>query len=101
MPLVEALTRVFTAHPTVEAAWMIQVTFADRAKEPHPLVGIETGDVPGFAKLVQAIQEEVERADIGMVFDIQRIDRNISNSLTDALLQVPPFYTRGARQKLN
>jgi type III secretion system (T3SS) SseB-like protein len=101
LPLVEALTRVFTAHPAVEAAWMIQVTFADRAKEPHPLVGIETGDVAGFAQLVQAIQEETERADIGMVFDIQRIDRNVSTSLTDALLQVPPFYTRGARQKFN
>ena len=24
------------------AAWMIQVTFADRGSEPHPLVGIET-----------------------------------------------------------
>lgn len=101
MPLVEALTRVFTVHPAVEAAWMIQVTFADRAKEPHPLVGIESGDVPGFPKLVQAIQDEMERANVGLVFDIQRIDRNIATSLTDALLQVPPFYTRGARQKLN
>ena len=80
---------------------MIQVTFADRAKEPHPLVGIETGDVPGFAQLVQAIQEETDRADVGMLFDIQRIYRNTSTSLTDALLQVPPFYTRGARQKFN
>jgi hypothetical protein len=101
MPLVEALTRVFAQHPAVDAAWMIQVTFADRAKEPHPLVGIETADVAGFAQLAQAMQDETERANVGMLFDVQRIDRNIPTSLTDALLQVPPFYQRGARQKLN
>ena len=101
MPLVEALTKVFASHPEVEGAWMIQVTFADRAREPHPLVGIETDNAAEFRKLIDAIQQEAENAAPGMVFDIQRIDRHTPNSLTDALLQVPPFYARGARQKLN
>lgn len=101
MPLVEALIRVFAGRDGVEAAWMIQVTFADRAQEPHPLVGIETDAKADFRGLVDAIQKETENAVPGMVFDVQRIDRQTPNSLTDALLQVPPFYTRGARQKLN
>jgi hypothetical protein len=101
MPLVEALTRVFAADSQVAAARMIQVTFADRAKEPHPLVGVEASAAIDFRKLVEAVQQETERAVPGTVFDIQRIDRQAPNSLTEALLQVPPFYTRGARQKLN
>jgi hypothetical protein len=101
MPLVNALTRVFAADPAVEAAWMIQVTFADRAQEPHPLVGIETDNGTDFRKLVDAIQQEAENSVPGLVFDVQRIDRRAPNSLTDALLQAVPFYTRDARQKLN
>jgi hypothetical protein len=101
MPLVEALIRVFGPRPEVEGAWMIQVTFADRAQEPHPLVGIETDNQADFRALVEAIQQEAENAVPGLVFDVQRIDRHTPNSLTDALLQVPPFYTRGARQKMN
>ena len=101
MPLVEALTRVFAANPDVEGAWMIQVTFADRAQEPHPLVGIETDNKADFRKLVETIQHEAETSAPGQVFDVQRIDRHTPNSLTEALLQVPPFYTRGARQKMN
>src|SRR3954467_15494855 len=101
MALVDALIRVFGPRPEVEAAWMIQVTFADRAQEPHPLVGIETDNNTDFRALVDAIQQEAENAVPSLVFDVQRIDRHNPNSLTDALLQVPPFYTRGARQKLN
>jgi hypothetical protein len=101
MPLVEALTRVLAADPLVEAARMIQVTFADRAQEPHPLVGIEASPAIDFRRLVDAIQQETESAAPGAVFDVHRIDRAFSNSVTDALLQAEPFYVRGARQKLN
>ena len=101
MPLVEALSRVFAANPLVEAARMIQVTFADRAQEPHPLVGIEASPSIDFRKLVDAIQREAEHAAPGTVFDIHRIDRAASNNVTEALLQAEPFYARGARQTLN
>jgi len=101
MPLVEALTRVFAANALVEAARMIQVTFADRAKEPHPLVGIEASPSIDFRKLVDVIQQETENAVPGTVFDVHRIDRAAPNSVTDALLQAEPFYVRGARHKLN
>lgn len=91
MPLVDTLTAVFTARPDIEAAWMIQVTFADR-DAPHPLVGVETqGD---WASLMQAVEAAADTAVPGLVFDLQRIDRSRSNSLTEALLQVPPFYQR-------
>ena len=56
MPLVEALARVFAANPLVDAAHMIQVTFANRAQEPHPLVGIEASPAIDLRKLVDAIQ---------------------------------------------
>ncbi len=36
-----------------------------------------------------------------MVFDLQRIDRARPNSLTNALLQVPPFYQRGRGPFIN
>jgi len=90
-PLVETLTEVFGARPDIEAAWMIQVTFADR-DAPHPLVGIETqGD---WGSLMQAVEAAADSRIPGLVFDLQRIDRGRPNSMTDALLQVPPFYQR-------
>ncbi len=93
-PLVQALTAVFAARPDIETAWMIQVTFADRADQPHPLVGIETaGDWPS---LIQAIQAAAEAHVPGMLFDIQRVDRRNPAGMTSALIQVPPFYVRGA-----
>jgi hypothetical protein len=98
MALVEALTTVFAGRPDIEAAWMIQVTFADRAKEPHPLVGVEmdanrSGDWPA---LLQAIEAVASQFAAGIVFDVQRIDRQARAGLTDALLQVAPFYQRRA-----
>ena len=96
MALVETLTTVFAARPDIEAAWMIQVTFADRAKQPHPLVGIEMDSSAGgdWLSLIQSIEAAAEGFVPGMVFDIQRIDRKTRTGLTDALLQVAPFYQR-------
>lgn len=95
MPLVNALTEAFTARPDIEAAWMIQVAFADR-DAPHPLVGVEleAGTGGDWPSLLQAVQAAAEHSVPGMVFDLQRIDRAHPNNLTDALLQVPPFYLR-------
>ena len=94
MPLVQALTSVFAARPDIETAWMIQVTFADRADQPHPLVGIETaGDWPS---LVQAIQAAAEAHVPDTLFDIQRVDRRNPAGMTSALIQAAPFYVRGA-----
>ena len=94
MPLVAALTAVFAARPDIEAAWMIQVTFADRANEPHPLVGIETaGDWPS---LMQAIQAAVAAHVPDTLFDIQRVDRRNPAGMTSALIQAEPFYVRSA-----
>ena len=94
MPLVQALLPIFTARSDIQTAWMIQVTFADRAKQPHPLVGIETaGDWPS---LMQAIQAAADAQVPDMVFDIQRVDRRNPAGLTSALIQAEPFYVRGA-----
>jgi hypothetical protein len=99
VPLVDALIGVFESRPDIAAAWMIQVTFADRAKEPHPLVGVETsGDWPS---LMKAIEDAAEAAVPGMVFDVQRVDRHNRTSLTDALLQAAPFYPRTQINTLN
>ncbi len=90
--LVEMLTGLFATRPDIEAAWMIQVSFADRGGEPHPLVGIETKcDWPS---LMQAIQAAAEKSVPGLVFDVQRVDRYSPSGLTGALLQVAPFYRR-------
>jgi hypothetical protein len=100
--LVDALNAVFRSRPEVAAAWMIQVTFADRAKEPHPLVGVEFHAQGGdWSALMQAIQAAAEASVPGMVFDVQRIDRRNPTSLTDALLQVAPFYPLPPNPALN
>ena len=92
LALVAALTTVFESRPDIIAAWMIQVTFVDRAKQPHPLVGIETtGDWPS---LLQAIETAADTHVPGLVFDIQRVDRHQPAGMTGALLQAPPFYQR-------
>ena len=100
-PLVEALIRVFKAHPDVDAAWMIQITLDDQTENLRPLVGIETGNTAGFRILVEAIQQEANISGLDMMFDVQRLDRRNPGGLTQALLQAPPFYIRGGSQKLN
>jgi hypothetical protein len=96
--LVETLTGVFAGRPDVEAAWMIQVSFVGQ-DAPQPVVGIETmGDWPSLA---QAIAEAAEKFVPDMSFDLQRIDRDRPQGLTDALLQVPPFYQRRTSGPLN
>jgi hypothetical protein len=92
MPLVEILIQLFTARPDIEAAWMIQVSFAGR-DQPHPLVGVETA--AHWPSLVEEVATAAGQSIPGVVFDLQRIDRARPNSLTNALLQVPPFYQRG------
>ena len=101
MALVNALTGIFQARPDIVTAWMIQVTFADRAKEPHPLAGIELDAGGDWPSLMQAIEAAADAAAPGMVFDIQRVDRQNPVALTQALLQVPPFYQRRAAASLN
>ena len=89
--LVESLKALFATRPDIEAAWMIQVAMAG-ANTPHPVVGIAaTGD---FASLMQAIQAAAANSVPDMVFDVQRIDRQTRAGMTDALLQVAPFYQR-------
>jgi hypothetical protein len=90
--LVNALAELFQSHAEIATAWMIQVTFADRAREPHPLVGVETsGDM---AALMPKIEHAAQQAVPGMVFDVQRVDRKNPTGMADALLQTQPFYSR-------
>jgi hypothetical protein len=90
--LIEALTATFAARPDIQAAWMIQVTFADRAQEPHPLVGIETN--ADWPSLMQAIVAAAEKSAPGLVFDVQRVDRKNPAGMAGTLLQAAPFYQR-------
>ena len=101
--LVDTLTGVFRAHAGVKAAHMIRVTFADRAHEPHPLVGIEMedGKESEMRPLMEALNEAAHRQIPGQVFDVQQIDRNGRAAMTDALLQVEPFYVRASARALN
>jgi hypothetical protein len=95
--LVGGLTALFRARPDVRTAWMIQVTFADRGLQPHPLIGIELDSAGGgdMASLVQQIERIAESAAPDMVFDVQRVDRDNPLGMADALLQAEPFYTHG------
>lgn len=95
--MVDTLTGVFRAHAGVKAAYMIRVTFADRAHEPHPLVGIEMedGKEDEIRPLMEALNDAANRQIPGQVFDVQQIDRKGRAAMTDALLQVDPFYVRG------
>jgi hypothetical protein len=101
MALVAALTTLFETRPDIATAWMIQVTFADRAKQPHPLVGIEleSASKADWPSLMRSIEAAVETSVPGTVFDVQRVDRYRPAGMADALLQVPPFYQ--SRRALN
>jgi len=95
--LVDALTALFETRTDAASAWMIQVTFADRAREPHPLVGVEfdSEGAGAMSSLMPQIERMAEIAAPGLVFDVQRVDRKQQMGMADALLQVPPFYQRG------
>lgn len=96
MQLVKALKEFFTTRPEIWTAWMVQVKFADR-DAPHPMVGVETdSEAEGdWRSLVNAVQEATRKSlTADMVFDIQRIDRSRPTSMSDVLLEVPPFYRR-------
>lgn len=97
MDLVNATTALFQQRPDIANAWMIRVTFADRAREPHPLIGVEFDSEAGggLASLMPQIEQMAEAAVPGMVFDVQQVDRKRQTGMADALLQVPPYYTRG------
>lgn len=90
--LVNILTTVFEKDPGIEAAWVITITAPDRGGESHPLIGIETaGDM---AALVAEIERAASQQLPGMVFDVQRVDRNRPAAMADRLLQTQPFYQR-------
>jgi hypothetical protein len=93
--LLEALVTLFQATPEITTAWMIQVTFADRAKEPHPLLGIESAPLDWMA-LLKAVEAAATKAVPGIVFDVQRVDRARPAGMADALLQSQPIYQRSA-----
>ena len=95
--LVEMLTRLFATRPEIETAWMIQVAFADRPQEPHPLIGIETASQSAdWPSLMQAIETAAQASVPGLMFDVQRVDRYNPAGMTSALLQAEPFYRRAA-----
>ena len=81
---------------------MIQATFAKQPQTPRPLVGVEfePADAGDWPSLMEAVQAALKKSTPDMAFDIQRIDRSKPSSLTDTLLQVPPFYQRGKDRKL-
>jgi hypothetical protein len=95
MVLVATLNEVFAARPDIEAAWISQVKVAGRDL-PHTLVGVEFDARTGgdWASLMQAIEEAAQRSLPSQVFDLQRIDRARPDRLTEAMLQIPPFYQR-------
>jgi hypothetical protein len=100
--LVDALSKVFAGVAEISAAWMIQATFAKQPQTPRPLVGVEfePADAGDWPSLMEAVQAALKKSTPDMAFDIQRIDRSKPSSLTDTLLQVPPFYQRGKDRKL-
>ena len=62
--LVRLLAKLFTTRPEIETGWMIQVAFADRPQEPHPLIGIEiasqTAAQYDWPALMQAIEASAQ-----------------------------------------
>jgi hypothetical protein len=91
MDLVEMLRMLFAARPEISRAWMVRITPSGQA-ENHPLVGVETsGDMA-------ALMADIERAALaavpGLIFDVQRVDRDNPIGMAGALLQAPPFYER-------
>ena len=71
IPLVESLTEVFAARPDIEAAWMIQVTLADRDERIRWSAWKPTGD---WQSLLHAVQEAARKSvPADMVFDVSAL----------------------------
>lgn len=98
--MVETLNAVFAKHPAVATAWMIEVTFADRGGLSHPLVGIELDPHGDMTALVSDIETAASTALPGLVFDIQRVDRQRPMGMANALLQGEAFYERGKTSRI-
>jgi hypothetical protein len=98
-PLVKALAALFSRTADVSRAWIIHIAFADQGGVPHPLVGVETsGDM---AALVAQMQSAAEKTAPGMMFDVERVDRQRPSGIAKALLQAEPFYPTGPGRLLN
>lgn len=90
--LVKALSDAFAARADVIAAHLVQIAY-EGASEPHPLIGVETTGEwqPVSAEIGRVLQVVAP----GMLVDAIRIDRsNPDETLANALLKVPPFYSR-------
>jgi len=85
--MVEALTRCHRP-PRHRTAWMIQVTFADRAGNRIAGPAFEPA---ATAFLIRRSRRLAETSVPGMVFDIQRVDRRNPAGMTSALVQAFPF----------
>jgi hypothetical protein len=91
--LVNALKEAFTARPNVLAAHLIQIAFSGRDEPSHPLIGVEViGDWQPISVEIGRIAGLVAP---GVLLDAAPIDRTkTDDTLTAALLKVPPFYSR-------
>lgn len=91
--LLDGLSAIFTSMPEVTAAYMCQTVYANDAANPHILIGVETSGV--WDAVTAAMTPAITGANIGMIIDAVQITHDGANqTLSDSLLQYPPFYRR-------
>jgi SseB protein C-terminal domain/SseB protein N-terminal domain len=91
--LLTALSILFASRSEVVAAYLLEVSFSDRAEPPHPLIAIETtGDWGKLFGEVSAINAAIQTKQI---VDVARLDRSLpGDGMLEATKAVAPFYQR-------
>src|SRR5262249_49098518 len=90
--LVEVLSRIFSAHPEVEAAYLAQFCDPASGEPTHPLVGVLGR---GYEEALREAGRAVESISSAPV-DFVRIDPAGGGLSSYFLDQAKPFYRRGA-----
>lgn len=89
--LANALCDVFDKRGDVAMAWMIQIR-PESGPVPVPVVGVETS--ADMAALMADIEKMARVHVPGLVFDVQRIDRDNPLAFSQVMLKATPFYPR-------
>lgn len=92
--LADALRKLFTARPEVEAAYLGQMTIGKGETPSHPIVGVKL-EGP-WEPLSEAIRQVVTPLPQGTRLAAMPMNETYK-ALADKLMRFDPFYTRGGK----
>jgi hypothetical protein len=91
--LARALSVLFRNRSDVNAAYIVEVTFPDRAEPPHPLIAIDVAR--GWENIYAEVSEISAAILPNLIIDVVPLDpTQAGDPLTSAILATEPIYAR-------